>query len=328
MIPFDYHRIAEAAGVPAALSPTVRPLAGGTDLLTRLKAGLDQPRALVDLKASDLSRSIESVDGGWRLGALVTLSQIEHHPGLRVDVPALVEAVGQAATPQLRNRATIAGNLLQRPRCWYFRHGEVRCWLAGGEGCPARAGRNEHHAVFDTDGPCVATHPSDPAAALLALGATVTVLGSGGVAGDAGRELAVADLLAPPTEARRVEHVLADDAVITAVTVPSAPRSTYLKAMDRAVWAFALVGVAAVVTAEGEVRLVASGVANTPRRLAAAEAALAGGELTPDTIDRAATAATDGAAPLSENGYKLPLLRALTCRALTAVADPPGSSPS
>jgi len=322
MIPFGYHRIAEVAAVPAALSAGVRPLAGGTDLLTRLKAGLDQPAALVDLKASDLGRSIEAVDGGWRLGALVTLSQIEHHPGLRADVPALVEAVDQAATPQLRNRATIAGNLLQRPRCWYFRHGQVRCWLAGGDACPARTGRNEHHAVFDTDGPCVATHPSDAAAALVALGATVTVLdGSGHGGGE--RELAVADLLAPPTDERRVEHVLADDAVITAVTVPSTPRSTYLKAMDRAVWAFALVGVAAVVADGGVVRLVASGVANTPWRLVAAEAALAGTDLAPDAVDRAVAAATDGAAPLSENGYKLPLLRTLTRRALTALAELP-----
>lgn len=319
MTPFDYQRIPEAAAVPAQLTTTVRPLAGGTDLLTRLKVGLDRPDVLVDLKASDLGRGIDRVDGGWRLGALVTLSQIGRHDGLRRDVPALAQAVDQAATPQLRNRATIAGNLLQRPRCWYFRNERVQCWLAGGEGCPARTGRNEHHAVFDTDGPCVATHPSDPAAALVALGGTVTVLDGGG---GGPRELAVADLLAPPTEERRVEHVLADDAVITAVTVPAAPRSTYLKAMDRAVWAFALVGVAAVVSADGEVRLVASGVANTPRRLSAAEAALAGTELTPDAIDRAAAAATDGAAPLAENGYKLPLLRALTRRALTAVADP------
>lgn len=317
MIPFGYHRIAEVGAVPVVLSATVRPLAGGTDLLTRLKAGLDQPDALVDLKASDLGRNIEAVDGGWRLGALVTLSQIEHHPGLCADVPALVEAVGQAATPQLRNRATIAGNLLQRPRCWYFRHGQVRCWLAGGDSCPARLGRNEHHAVFDTDGPCVATHPSDAAAALVALGATVTVLDGG--AGE--RELAVADLLRAPTEERRVEHVLADDAVITAVTVPSAPRSTYLKAMDRAVWAFALVGVAAVLPDGGAVRLVASGVANTPWRLVAAEAALAGTDLAPDAVDRAVAAATDGAAHLAENGYKLPLLRALTRRALTALAE-------
>ncbi len=316
MTPFDYQRIPEAAAVPAQLTPTVRPLAGGTDLLTRLKACLDRPDALVDLKASDLGRAIDRVDGGWRLGALVTLSRIQHHPGLRADVPALAEAVSQAATPQLRNRATIAGNLLQRPRCWYFRNERVQCWLAGGEGCPARSGRNEHHAVFDTDGPCVATHPSDPAAALVALGATVTVLDGGG--GE--RELAVADLLVPPTDERRVEHVLAADDVITAVTVPSAPRSTYLKAMDRAVWAFALVGVAAAVSADGEVRLVASGVANTPWRLAGAEAALAGPGLTPEAIDRAAAAATDGAAPLAENGYKLPLLRTLTHRALTAVA--------
>lgn len=325
MKPVGYLPAGRHGELPGELSPRVRPLAGGTDLLPRLKLGLDHPATLVDLKTSDLDRTIErtgsGTDAGWRLGALVTLSDIERHDDLRRDLPALTQAVGQAATPQLRNRATIAGNLLQRPRCWYFRQEHVRCWLAGGEGCPARDGRNEHHAVVDT-GPCVAVHPSDPAAALVALGATVTVLDAGGE-----RELAVADLLAPATDDHRVEHRLGDDAVITAFTVPAAvPRSVYHKAMDRAVWAFALVGVAGAVVPRpdgsgADVRLVASGVAAVPWRLGAAEAALPGTGLGPADISRAVEAATDGMTPLAHNGYKLPLLRALVRRTLTDLAD-------
>ena len=216
----------------------------------------------------------------------------------------------------------MAGNLLQRPRCWYFRDEHLRCWLSGGDGCPARDGRNEHHAVFDHS-PCVAVHPSDPAAALTALGASVTVRDRAGE-----HDVTVAELLAPPTSERRVEHVLGDDAVVTAVTIPArrGTRSTYRKAMDRAVWAFALVGVAVAVTADDDgavaaADVVASGVANVPQRLTAVEAALVGQRIGAEGYLAAADLATDGARALSENGYKLPLLRGLTQRALEHLAD-------
>ena len=322
MNPFEYRRADREEDVDTlGLSASVRPLAGGTDLLPLMKLGLERPAELVDLKTSALSRDIEAADDGWRLGALVTLRDVQSHGGLRRQATALAEAVDQAATAQLRNRATLAGNLLQRPRCWYFRDEHVHCWLSGGDDCPARQGRNEHHAIFDRS-PCVAVHPSDAAAALIALGATVTVRESGGE-----RNLAVADLLVPPTPDRRVEHVLAEDGLITALQVPVAPgtRSTYLKAMDRAVWAFALVGVAAAVVTEADgsiarIDIVSSGVANVPVRLTSVEDALLGQRLDDRTADAAADAATDGATPLSENGYKLPLLRQLTRRALTKLA--------
>lgn len=321
MKPFEYTAPTGTADALDALSAAARPLAGGTDLLPRMKLGLDRPERLVDLKSCDLPRRIEHLDGGWRIGALVTLADVQHHEELRRAHAGLAEAVEQAATPQIRNRATLAGNLVQRPRCWYFRNEAVDCWLTGGDTCPARTGRNEHHAVFDT-GPCVAVHPSDAASVLVALDARVTVAGRAGE-----RDLAVADLLVPATEDRRVEHVLADDALITAITVPDGPglRSTYVKAMDRAVWAFALVGVAAAVAAapDGTVsraRVVASGVAGTPWRLTAVEDALTGAPMSAERIDAAAARSTDGATPLSSNAYKLRLLHQLTRRALRRLA--------
>lgn len=324
MNPFEYRSAGPNEDVSTlGLSASVRPLAGGTDLLPLMKLGLDRPAQLVDLKTSGLSREIEATDDGWRVGALVTLRDVQFHEGLRRQATALAEAVDQAATAQLRNRATLAGNLLQRPRCWYFRNEHVHCWLSGGDDCPARQGRNEHHAIFERS-PCVAVHPSDAAAALIALGATVTVRDGSGQ-----RDLAVADLLVPPTAERRLEHVLADDALITAVQVPvgAGVRSTYLKAMDRAVWAFALVGVAAAVVTEADgsiarIDIVASGVANVPVRLTSVEGALLGQRLDVRTARTAADAATQEATPLSENAYKLPLLRQLTRRALERLTLP------
>jgi xanthine dehydrogenase YagS FAD-binding subunit len=321
MNPFEYAAAPEVHTAVTMLSGTVRPLAGGTDLLPRLKIGLEAPVGLLDVKSGGLRRGIEQTSTGWHLGALTTLRDVQRHRGLAHSHTALVEAVAQAATPQIRNRATIAGNLLQRPRCWYYRHEHVDCWLSGGEDCPARAGRNEHHAVFDT-GPCVAVHPSDAASSLVALGAIVH---AHGVAGE--RSMPIAELFAPPTPPRRVEHHLADDELITGVSLPTVEglRSTYVKAMDRAVWAFALVGVAAALRLGGDgtvqaVRLVASGVAAVPWRLRAAEDALRDRPLATATIEQASARAADGAQPLAHNRYKLQLLEGLTAQALEQLA--------
>ncbi|HMQ32449.1 MAG TPA: FAD binding domain-containing protein, partial [Chloroflexaceae bacterium] len=261
-----------------------RPLAGGTDLLTLMKADLVAPGELINIKqVADLPRGISAGAGGLAIGALTTLSAIERDPLVRRDYPALAEAAGLAATPQLRNMATIGGNLLQRPRCWYFRSPDVRCWLQGGDECQARDGENQLHALFDVS-PCVAVHPSDLATALVALDAAVRLRGPGGE-----RALPLAELLAPPTDERRTETTLAADELVLSVELPARPegaRGTYLKAMDRKVWAFALVGVAAVLRMGGpggrrveEARLVLGGVAPVPWRAAAAEAVLAGAEL-------------------------------------------------
>jgi len=275
----------------------------------------------VDIKRSGLSDAI--VDGGARitLGALVTLGAIETSGVLQQRLAALPEAAREAATPQLRHRATIAGNLLQRPRCWYYRTPEVDCWLKGGTDCPARAGRNEHHAIFHRS-PCVAVHPSDLAGCLLALDATVQVQGVGG-----SRSLPVAQLFAPPTDDRRTETVLGPGEIITGIEIdaPAGLASTYRKAMDRAAWAFALAGVAVVARFDDErlahVRIVLAGVANVPHRATDAEEALLRiGDLSSTAIDRAAAAAVEGAQPLTDNGYKRQLVVALTREALTDLA--------
>jgi len=148
-------------------SGDVRLLAGGTDLLTLMKARINTPIELVDIKRVDaLPKSIEEKEDGVTLGALTTLAEIEQSTLLQEKYTALSQAAGLAATPQLRNMATIGGNLLQRPRCWYFRNSHVDCWLKGGEECPARDGQNQFHALFGNS-PCVAVHPSDLASALL-----------------------------------------------------------------------------------------------------------------------------------------------------------------
>jgi len=328
MRPFAYTRADDLGESVAALGDTVRPYAGGTDLLTRMKLGITTPERLLDIKSLELPRGIERRGDTLRIGALTTLVEIERHdfpPALAL----LAEAASKAATPQLRERATLGGNLLQRPRCWYYRHAEVSCWLKGGEGCPAREGRNEHHAIFG-DGHCVAVHPSDLASCLLALDATVTLRGGGG-SGEGGgeRTLPLADFFAAPNEERRHESVIADDELVTAVDIPlgalgEGSSSVYLKAMDRKVWAFALVGLAAVATPSDEggrtLRLVASGVASTPWRLEAVEKALADvdtgdGKALEAAVERALSAAT----PLAHNGYKVPLLRRLVAHALESL---------
>lgn len=338
---FAYHRADNVADVLARIDETHLAYAGGTDLLPRLKQRLVAPGGVIDIKRSEISDVISVHADHIRIGALATLADLERHPQLRVGLEALGAAARQAATPQIRNRATLGGNLLQRPRCWYYRDEHIDCWLKGGSGCPAREGRNEHHAIF-IDSDCVAAHPSDLAGALLALDASIHLRSRSGT-----RRLAIGDLYASPTADRRRETVIEPDEIITAITVPTAEGriSTYHKAMDRKAWAFALAGVAVAGTvvphdAAGpddaglpdaavpqavvpsppgvrDLRIVLTGVATTPRRALAAERVVRGGVLDSDTIERAARAAVEGATPLAENRYKARLIVALTRRALT-----------
>ena len=308
---FEY---ATASGLDEALSllqadGQIRPLAGGTDLLPLIKADVARPRRLVDLKrVPELAAGIQTTPTGLTIGALTTLSALESDARLRQGYAALVEAIGQAATPQLRNMATLGGNLLQRPRCWYFRSAHFQCWLKGGEVCHAREGENQLHAIFDAS-PCVAVHPSDPPAALLALDAAVALSSARG-----SRTLPLAEFFTLPTHDHRLENVLQPGELVTAVHLPSATgvRSTYRKAMNRKVWAFALVGVAAAVRLDGHgrverARLVLNGVAPIPWRAEAAERELRGRPLDEGAIGRAVEAALADAQPLSKNGYKIPL---------------------
>ena len=330
MKPFAYARpstLAEAADLlaphPEDDGADPRILAGGTDLLTMMKEDLLAPSLLIDIKRlNDLDDRIVLEPDGLRIGALATLAEVERDPLVLATHPALAQAAGLAASPQLRNMATIGGNLLQRPRCWYFRDHEVACWLKGGSDCPAVDGENQHHALFG-DSPCHAVHPSDPATALLALGASVVIRG-----GDGERAVSMEDFLAAPTAERRTENLLGSDEIIIAVTVPDRAEtvnSVYLKAMDRKVWSFALVGVGVqldVVAGRIEAaRIAMGGVATIPMRMLQAETMLIGEAPGNSLFERAAEAALEGAAPLSRNGYKIPLAKALVRRALTAAGQ-------
>jgi xanthine dehydrogenase YagS FAD-binding subunit len=325
---FDYASPRTIDEAIALLSPpyasngaSPRPLAGGTDLLTLMKADLLAPAQLVDIKRlAELDDRIEDGPDGLTIGALATLAELEDDPFVRARYPALSEAAGLAATPQLRNMATIGGNLLQRPRCWYFRNPRIPCWLKGGDDCPAREGENQLHAIFDV-GPCVAVHPSDPAVALVALDAQVRIQGATG-----DREMPLAAFFAPPTGDRRTETVIGEDELIVSLRIPplsTEAHSTYLKAMERRVWAFALVSVAAVIRLEAgrivHARIVLGGVAPIPWRAEAAEHLLLGAEPTAALIEQAAEASLAGARPLAHNAYKLSLTRALVRRALLQI---------
>ena len=303
------------------LGPEARPLAGGTDLVTLMKADLAAPARLVGIRALLPATLVEEAEG-VTLGAGMTLAAIEADPIVKHRYAALAQAAALSATAQLRNAATLGGNLLQRPRCWYFRNPRVPCWLKGGEHCPAREGENRQHALFGA-GPCVAVHPSDPAAALLAFDAFARLAGPRGA-----RSVALGELMAAPDQSRRRETQLADDELVLGLYLPSHPaetRSVYLKAMDRGAFAFSLAGVAAVLRLSpsrrvGHARVVLSGVAPIPWRAYAAERVLLGAEAGDELFERASRAALEGAAPLRLNGWKIPLARALVKRALQQLA--------
>ncbi|HUS14029.1 MAG TPA: FAD binding domain-containing protein, partial [Chloroflexia bacterium] len=270
---------------------------------------------------------IQLSDGALHIGALVTLDAIDRDATVRARYQALAEAAGLAASPQLRNMGTLGGNLGQESRCWYYRNADFPCWLKGGDTCFARAGDNSHHAIFTTDSPCVSVHPSDPATALLALDAVVRIQGPGGE-----RRLPIAEYLTLPQPDHRRLNALGPADLIVGVELPHAnpeqTRSRYLKAMDRAAWSFALVGIAVSITWAGadrsgpieRVAVALGGVAPVPRRAAAAEAYLAGKTLDIATAAEAGRLACEGAVPLEHNAYKVRLLGGLVGRALLQTA--------
>ena len=266
-----------------ALGNGSRALAGGTELVPLLRDGLVKAETLVHI-SHVVPRGID----GNRIGAGTTLAELE----VAAQIPQVLrEAASQAASPQLRSMGTIGGNLLQATRCWYWRLG-FDCWLHGGERCFAKDGAHREHAVFGNE-QCASAHPSDIAAALVALGATLRTTQ---------RELAVADLYRLPTTENRNVTTLAPDELILELEVPQPEASTYLKAMDRRKWSFPIVGVAAA-RFSGEVRIAMAGVAPIPW-----------------TLDSAA--ALEDATPLPGTAYKVEIAGALVRRALAEVAEP------
>ncbi|MEJ2208663.1 MAG: FAD binding domain-containing protein [Anaerolineae bacterium] len=318
--PFAYAEGTTIDEVVAVLNGTCRPLAGGTDLLPLMKKGLAVPERLVNLKTVPGLETLVRKEDGWRIGALVTLARLARDEEVGRDLAVLAGAALESASPQLRHRATLAGNLLQRPRCWYFRDPLAHCWLKGGEGCLAVEGDNRRHAVFG-GGPCYMVHPSDPAVALLALEATVLALAPEGL-----WTVPLEGFFRGPRQGAWSESVLDPHTLILAVTIPPpAPgaRGAYVKVAERAVWDFSLASAAVQLTLESETvvaaRVVLGGVAPVPWRAREAEAALLGQRLTAATIARAAAAATAGAEPLPGNAYKVDLVRGVVAEALRRV---------
>jgi xanthine dehydrogenase YagS FAD-binding subunit len=302
--------------------PHTEAIAGGTDLLGELKARLRSPKRLVNIKTlSELHEIGYSPQMGLRIGALVTLAQIEQHPAIRERFSLLAQAASSAATPQLRNMGTVGGNLCQKPRCWYYRNKLFHCWLKGGDTCFAEDGENKYHAILGADR-CHAVHPSDLAPALMALDATIRVVGP-----DLDGEISLAELYTKPTESHRQMTILGPGELITEIRVPTPKgdsRGVYLKAMERQSWSFALVSVAAQLNFEGEriaeARLVLGGVAAIPWRAKDAENILRGQKFSEELAERAAEAAVAGAQPLRYNAYKVKLAQALVKRALGVLA--------
>jgi len=275
---------------------------------------------VVSLTALDGLKGVtETADGGLRIGALTTIAAIAADERVRTRYTALAEAAGSVASPQLRNQGTIGGNLCQKPRCWYYR-GDFKCLRKGGDTCYALAGENVYHGIFG-GGPCFYVHPSDPAAALVAHGASV------GVAGPAGaRRVELEKFYVSPADDVLRETVVGPGEIVTDVLLPAPAaglRSTYRKVRPRQTWDFALVGAAVALRLAGgrvaEARIVLSGVAPMPWRVPRAEAALTGRRLDARTIAASAAAAADGAAPLEQNAYKVPLVRGLVEERLQAL---------
>ncbi|MCS0635402.1 xanthine dehydrogenase family protein subunit M [Streptomyces sp. LP05-1] len=318
-------RSVEEAAAAHAGHPGARYLAGGTNLVDLMKLGVESPGTLVDVSRLPLDTVEPLPGGGLRIGATVRNSDLAAHPLVRASYPVLSQALLAGASGQLRNIATTGGNLLQRTRCPYFQDPAKPCnKREPGTGCGAREGGHRDHAVLGHSPSCIATHPSDMAVALAALGATVELHGA-----DGARTVPVGQFHRLPGDHPERDTVIGPGELITAVVLPEAPAglpSAYRKARDRASYAFALASVAAVLeVADGVVRQVGiafGGLAHRPWRAERAEAALLGAAPTGENIARAVDAELDRAEPLRDNAFKVPLARNLARRVLTGLAGP------
>ncbi|WP_217144162.1 xanthine dehydrogenase family protein subunit M [Streptomyces sp. AC627_RSS907] len=323
---FGYHRADDVSGAVALLAadPDARYLGGGTNLVDLMKNGVERPARLVDVRGLPLDGIEPTADGGLRIGATVTNSDLAAHPEVRRRYPALSQAVLAGASGQLRNMATVGGNLLQRTRCGYFTDVSKPCnKRAPGSGCPALTGEHHNHAVLGASDHCVAVHPSDMGVALVAFDAVVTY-----ETPDGPGESPLTDFYLPVGDTPHRETALPPGALITGVTLPPAPvaaRSRYRKVRERASYAFAIGSVAAALDVEDGVvrdaRLALGAVASRPWRARAAEDVLIGAPADGAAFAAAADAELADARPLPDNGYKVTLMRNLVVAVLTELAE-------
>lgn len=295
--------------------------AGGVDLMDRLKEGLDSPSLLVNIRTIPGLDQVREESGWLRIGPMVTLATIAEHPTICRRYRALADAALNAATPQIRNMATVGGNLLQRPRCWYFRSDQFHCLRKGGDHCFALEGENDYHAIFDNE-ICAIVHPSALACALTALGAKVQVRGRNGA-----REISLNDLFVRPEEDVTREHVLKSDEILSQISVPipgESLRSAYTKVGQKQSFDWPLAEVAVVLdqTANRVERasIVLGAAAPVPWRAIGAEKVLVGKAVNDQSAREAAMTAVKGARPLSQNAYKVPICEAIVRRTILAAA--------
>jgi xanthine dehydrogenase YagS FAD-binding subunit len=325
--PFRYQRAgsADEAVAMIASGPSAKFLAGGTNLVDLMRLGVETPDLLVDVTRLAHDRIEDTDSGGLAIGAAVRNSELAADPRVRERYPVLAQSLLNGASGQLRNVATVGGNLLQRTRCMYFQDITKPCnKREPGSGCPAREGDHRNLAVIGHSDHCVATHPSDMAVALAALDAVVNVRGRGGE-----RSVPLLGFHRLPGEEPQRDTVLEPGELITAVQLPELPgarRSTYRKVRERRSFSFALVSIAAVLELDdgvvGDVRIAIGGIAHAPWRATRAEDALRGAQLGEDTLARAADAELSLAQPLRDNGYKIPLARNLLVRTLLDLSQP------
>jgi xanthine dehydrogenase YagS FAD-binding subunit len=318
--------IASPSTLEQAVAQTTRPnvklalyKAGGMDVVDHLKEGLIEPDLLINLRTLR-DGSLREIASG-RIGALATLAEIAESSVIRAEAPVLARSVEFAATPQVRNVATAAGSLLQRPRCWYYRNDQFDCLKKGGPVCYAVEGENRYHAIF-TDGPCHIVHPSNLALGLMVCRGAVTLTG-------AGREsLPIADLYHGPAKDVRTEHELKLGEIITGITFSAAPTSGFYAVKEKQSFDWPLVMAATAIVLDGPVIKSASvavgAVAPVPMRLPAIERALVGVSVDDeDGLRRACADAAAGAKPLRDNAYKLKLLPVAVRRAVLRAAGKP-----
>jgi xanthine dehydrogenase YagS FAD-binding subunit len=321
MTPFRFERAGDVGeAVSAGALPSAKFLGGGTNMVDLMRETIERPEVLVDVTALD-REIVATQGGGLRIGAAARNTAVAEHRLVRDGYPMLTRAIVAGASAQIRNMATVAGNLMQRTRCTYFYDTEgSRCnKREPGQGCDAKGGFNRIHAILGASEACVATHPSDMTVALAALDAVVHLRGAGGE-----RSVPLTEFHRLPGDRPDIETVLAPGELITAIELPPLPfaaRSTYRKTRDRASYAFALVSVAAAVEVEDarikDVRLAFGGVAHKPWRAFTAEAALRGMPVSEASFAAAIDAELVGARPLSDNGFKIELARRVTIATLT-----------
>ncbi|HEX9983240.1 MAG TPA: xanthine dehydrogenase family protein subunit M [Thermoanaerobaculia bacterium] len=325
MQPFEYARAAdEAAALKAGAAAKTKYVAGGTNLVDLMKNDVERPAHVVDINGLAMS-GIERVNGGLRIGTLARMSDVAAHPDIVRMFPAISQALLLSASPQLRNAASLGGNLMQRVRCPYFRE---LTWTPcnkrePGSGCSAIEGENRMHAVLGTSEACIATHPSDFAVALAAMDGVLTIRGPKGE-----RQVAAVDFHLLPGKTPHVEHDLAAGELITSIYLPDAPharRSAYLKVRDRASYEFALTSAAVGLDVSGGIirsaRVALGGVATKPWRSRDAEAALTGKPASEATFREAGEAAMRTARGYGQNDFKIELAKRTLVRAFSDLAS-------